>query len=313
MASQLTIVMYHYVRDLARTRFPEIKGRDVAEFRVQLEHIAAHYEVVTAEQVTAAVAGQETLPANACWLTFDDGYFDHYQHVLPLLLERGWQGSFYAPSQTVTDRKILDVNKIHFILAAASDTEPLIDDLKAFYDTHRAAGWDLAPWQQYWATYAHPNRWDTAEVIFLKRMLQRGLPERLRNDAADELFSRYVTADTDAFAAELYLDAHQLRAMHQLGMHLGSHGAAHYWLDALDPAAQAADIDESLAFLRTLGVDTTHWTMCYPYGAYDEHTLEILRDRNCMVATTVNPGVATIPGDPPLALDRLDTNDLPYR
>ena len=313
MSSHLTIVMYHYVRDLARTRFPGIKGRDLGEFRGQLEHIAANYEVVTAEQVMAAVAGQDTLPNNACWLIFENGYFDHYEHVLPLLLERGWQGSFYVPSQTVTDRKILDVNKIHFILAAASDTEPLIDDLKAFYDTHRGAGWDLSPWEEYWATYAHPNRWDTAEVIFVKRMLQKGLPEQLRNEAADELFRRYVTADTDAFAAELYLDTHQLRAMHQLGHHLGSHGAAHYWLDALDPSAQATDIDESLTFLRALGVDTTHWTMCYPQGAYNDVTLAILRERGCGAGFTNALGPARIPGDPPLELPTLDTNDLPTR
>jgi hypothetical protein len=28
----LTIVMYHYVRDLARTRYPGIKGRDLSSF-----------------------------------------------------------------------------------------------------------------------------------------------------------------------------------------------------------------------------------------------------------------------------------------
>ena len=311
--SELTIVMYHYVRDLARTRFPAIKGRDLAEFRFQLDHIASAYEVVTAEQVMAAVLGEEPLPPDACWLTFDDGYSDHYQHVLPLLLERGWQGSFYVPAKTVMERQILDVNKIHFTLASTDQPDRLVEEIEAFCADSRAAGEALPSFEEFWQRYAHANRWDTAAVIFVKRMLQKGLPEHLRHACADRLFRRYVTEDMDAFAAELYLDTHQLTMMRELGMHLGSHGYGHYWLDSLDAAGQAADIDASLTFLQGLGVDTERWTMCYPQGAYDDTTLQLLRERHCTAAFTNAPGPAPIPGSPPLELPTLDTNDLPVR
>ena len=74
----LTIVMYHYVRDLARSRYPSIKGRDVASFQFQLDHIARNYSVVTVAQILEALRGGRQLPDNAAWLTFDDGYLDHY-------------------------------------------------------------------------------------------------------------------------------------------------------------------------------------------------------------------------------------------
>jgi hypothetical protein len=83
--SELTIVMYHYVRDLARTRYPAIRGRDLPSFRRQLDYIARHHSVVTAEQVIAAMRGGQKLPDNSAWLTFDDGYCDHYSVVFPLL------------------------------------------------------------------------------------------------------------------------------------------------------------------------------------------------------------------------------------
>ena len=86
--------MYHYVRDLPRSRYPAIKGRDVGSFRRQLDYIGAHHTVVTAQQVVAAVKHGEPLAEDAVWLTFDDGYSDHYSVVFPLLHERGWQGSF---------------------------------------------------------------------------------------------------------------------------------------------------------------------------------------------------------------------------
>ena len=36
--SALTIVMYHYVRDLAGSRYPEIKGRTIEEFESEAFH-----------------------------------------------------------------------------------------------------------------------------------------------------------------------------------------------------------------------------------------------------------------------------------
>ncbi len=309
--TELTIVMYHYVRDLARSRFPRIKGRDLADFRGQLDYIGSAYEVVTAEQVMASVEGGEPLPPNACWLTFDDGYFDHYQHVLPLLVERGWQGSFYVPARTVVEREILDVNKVHFILASVDEPRRLVEEIESFCAEQRVLGTPVASFGEYWLAYGQANRWDPAEVIFVKRMLQKGLPEPSRSEFADRLFRRYVTEDVEAFAAELYMDRHQLQLMLELGMHLGSHGDAHVWLDSLDAAGQAAEIDASLRFLAGLGVDTTRWTMCYPYGDYDQTTLRLLQDRHCAVAMTSEPAVARLPGSPVLALERLDTNDLP--
>ena len=49
--SALQIVMYHYVRDLAKTRYPGIKGRRLSEFRAQLDYIEKHFTVVSVEQI----------------------------------------------------------------------------------------------------------------------------------------------------------------------------------------------------------------------------------------------------------------------
>lgn len=69
----LTIIVYHYVRDLERSRYPRIKGRRLSDFRGQLDHISRAFTVVNAEQIVAALKGFAELPDNAAWLTFDDG------------------------------------------------------------------------------------------------------------------------------------------------------------------------------------------------------------------------------------------------
>jgi len=306
----LTIVTYHYVRDLARTRYPAIKGRDLASFRRQLDYIGTHHTVVTAQQVIAAVKHGEPLAEDAAWLTFDDAYSDHYSVVFPLLHERGWQGSFFPPSRTVRYGELLDVNRIHFILAATPKHASIIDIIRDFIDGHQKCE-SVRPFSQYWSELAHPSRMDSAEIIFIKRVLQHGLPEDLRAELARNLFDRFVGVDSAAFAAELYMSREQLTTMIRCGMYVGSHGAGHYWFDRLDPASQTKEIDESLEFLRSLGAPTNDWVMCYPYGAYNDTLLPLLRERGCRIGLTTKVAVAQLDVDDPLALPRLDTNDLP--
>jgi len=121
---KLTIVMYHYVRPLALTRFPKIKGLDLPLFEEQLGYLAKHYSLISMEDLIDAIENRCQLPPRPALLTFDDGYLDHYAYVFPRLAERNLHGAFFPVSCAALDRKILDVNKIHFTLA--SDVDPKI-------------------------------------------------------------------------------------------------------------------------------------------------------------------------------------------
>src|SRR6266540_6904169 len=107
----LTIVMYHYVRDSAL-----VHARTTAELEAQLDHIVSAYEVVGCEDVRRG-----DLPDNACLLTFDDGLVEHAETVAPALARRGLAGCFCPPGLPLLERRVLDVQKSQFVLAAARD------------------------------------------------------------------------------------------------------------------------------------------------------------------------------------------------
>jgi len=302
--------MYHYVRDLSRSRYPGIKARTLSDFKGQLDYIAKHFTVVTVDEIITAITGGSPLPSNAAWLTFDDGYIDHYTNVFPLLNERGWQGSFFPPANTVLRGELLDVNKIHFILASQPNSKLLIDAIRLFLLNVHSAKLHK-DFDSYWGELAHPDRFDTAEVVFIKRMLQRDLPESLRNELTDHLFHHFVKIDPVAFASEVYMSVDQLKTMIRAGMYVGSHGAKHYWLDRLSPQDQAADIDDSLNFLESLGAPTNNWIMCYPYGAYNDALVQFLTSRGCAIGLTTEVAPANLGSHHRLRLPRLDTNDFP--
>lgn len=56
-ADKLTVVMYHYVRDLQNSRYPQIKGCDVLLFKEQIKFLQKYYNFVTVEQVINAYWG----------------------------------------------------------------------------------------------------------------------------------------------------------------------------------------------------------------------------------------------------------------
>src|ERR1017187_5210893 len=179
MNRRVTIVMYHYIRDLKRSRFPAIKGLSVDRFCRQLEYIQAHYTPISVEKVVVALESREDLPPNPILLTFDDGYSDHFANVFPLLDARGIQGCFFPPAQAVLEHTVLDVNKIHFVLAAVSDAGKLLDKVLSSLAEFRSEH-GLKSREEYLGAVSEKHRYDTREVTVLKRLLQRELPEPVR-------------------------------------------------------------------------------------------------------------------------------------
>jgi len=308
----LTIIMYHYVRDLPRTPYPRIKGLTTEKFDGQLDYVQKHYITCTLRQVVAAVRGEGQLPARACLLTFDDGFTDHYQTVLPRLLQRGITGSFYPPAQVVEERRLLDVHKLQFILACADDINRLIADAFRLLAAYRS-DWEIPDEQTLRSKYSGQSRFDPPEVVFLKRLLQHGLPEHVRTEIIAALFAANVSWDERSFADELYLDVAQLRQMVAEGMEIGGHGWTHRWLEHLPREEQAEEIRRTLSFLaKVYGHAPADWTMCYPYGSYDATTLKLLSAKGCKLGLTTRVAVNDTLSIP-LELARLDTNDLPFR
>jgi peptidoglycan/xylan/chitin deacetylase (PgdA/CDA1 family) len=305
----VAIVMYHYVRPIADSPWPGVKGREVEEFRGQLAWLRRHRTPVSMEDVVAAATAGAELPPDAALLTFDDGLRDHHAHVLPALVEAGVPAAFFPPSGPLTEPRVLDVHRIQFVLAAGADPDVLADELDAAIAA-RGLG-DVTVLRE---RFAHPSRWDPAETVYVKRVLQRGLPAAARRELTGDLFARFVAADEAGFAAELYCGPAELRELVEAGMHLGSHTHSHGWLTDLDADGVRDELTRSLAPLREAGVDTTAgWTLSYPYGGHDDTTVAVARELGCTVAVTIEVREAVPGADDALRLPRLNTNDLPLR
>ena len=302
--------MYHYVRDLEHSRYPGIKGLTVDDFRGQLDFLSTHYRFITVDELLVTLASPEKqITGHPVLLTFDDGYLDHFVNVFPVLDEKKIQGCFFPPAKPIQEHLVLDVNKIHFILAAA-DIQEIVRNLLSMLDSARDE-YELESNDRYYQLYAHPSRFDIPDVAFVKTILQKILPQPCRKQITDALFRKFVASDEGAFSQDLYMSIDQIKCMQRSGMYIGSHGFSHLWMDTISEQEQQLEIEGSIKFLGELGCDPDSWSFNYPYGAYDNSTVSLLRGRSCRFGLTTKVGIADLSSENSLTLPRLDTNDLP--
>jgi peptidoglycan/xylan/chitin deacetylase (PgdA/CDA1 family) len=303
-AGSCLVVMYHYVRDSRATPFPDIRALTPDLFRQQLDWLQAHYTVVTLADLEAALGGQAALPPNAALLTFDDGFVDHFDTACPMLVERGFTGTFFLSQDACgSPPRLLNVHKTQFLLARLGAAEFLRAVLveaglaRASSDGPGVFGADS---------------WEQGDDRAVKHLLNYQLPFADADRILNALFVRHV-GDAPAFARSLYLDAAMIREMARHGMTFGFHTRSHRMLSRLTAAEQRAEVTDGVAWIRELTAQPTV-PFCYPWGGrqtYTDETLDILRDVGYSVAFNTERRRLRVAVDGRFELPRLDTRDLP--
>ena len=225
-------------------------------------------------------------------MSFDDGYLDHFKYVYPELMSRGAVGSFFIPTEAIFERKLRDVNKIHLILAANSNTTQLVDQIRVLFDTNSCGAVLGRSFSELRSEYSVANLTNDRDTRFVKLLLQEVLPKRLRKMVLDELFSEYIKRGESAIVDELYMNPDQIKSMHENGMNIGSHGHGHSRFEFMSYESQMIDIDLSLKYFRSIGIDDANVVFCYPYGSFNAETKAILSSYGCLAAISTKLGIA---------------------
>jgi len=305
----VTIVMYHFVRPAPFGGLSKFAALDVSAFREQLRYVKRYYSPIRLADVVSAANDGQALPPRPIVLTFDDGYRDHVDNVFPLLVDHGIPATFFPVRAALVDRRVLDTNKVHFILAAAPDPATIVSAIdRAIENSRETTGGTVEAYRARWWA---PSRFDGPDIVYVKRMLQHGLPDEIRRPLVASLFQQYVTSDEAAFAAGLYLTVTDARMMLAAGMEFGGHGDRHIPLPALGAEDQAREIDGAVDLLRAIGVTAGPFAYSYVKGEYDATSVKLLRSRGCAIAVTTREDLARPGIDDVLTLPRIDTNRLP--
>jgi peptidoglycan/xylan/chitin deacetylase (PgdA/CDA1 family) len=269
----LTVMMYHYVRDPddAAEAGSRIAGLPLERFTAQVDELAARHTIVNWPTVRSALRGESALPPNACLLTFDDGLCDHYLNVFPVLRSRGLSGLFFMLARRPGEGLPLPF-KLHYLQAALG------------YERLREMVWQALDSRQreicLRAEPGYPKRWGPDGMF--KTVLQRDLSAEIE-PLLSRLFASEIGSEAQ-MAARLFVSQEQAREMAAGGMHCGGHSRTHPWFDWISPEPLAGEIAASAEWLAE--VDPGPWAFAYPYGGLNPAAHALFTAQNFAAAFT---------------------------
>ena len=269
----LRVVMYHYVRDLARSPFPKLKGMLLEDFRAQVSELAAQFEMASLESAMDFLSGEYRPRRDLCLLTFDDGLKEHFTDVTPILHEKRIRGVFFVITGCLEEKKVAAVHMNHFLLASM-EFEEYAD---AFFRKVVSMCPDaFAPLNVDASRAAQTYPWDTPEVARFKYLFNFGMDSDLRDRAVRELFTQQIS-DEATFAESLYITWDEARKMQKAGMAIGGHTHQHKPLSNISPRELDSDLETCHRLLHQNVAPQAVWAFSYPYGKKDSFHLRSVR------------------------------------
>lgn len=259
---ELHIVMYHYVRDLPRTRYPRIRGLLVDQFRHQVEFLRTNFEMATLESALRFLGGYYTPSRDLCLLTFDDGLREHFTEVLPILAKYRIQGLFGVITGCVEERRVAPVHMSHFLAAQFGD-EVYAREFDTAYTFLYSSSLQSFRVDRENAQRSYPL--DEPDVAVFKWLINFQLPEQRRDETIRRLFVRHCGPEC-AFAQDLYMSWPEIRMLQAAGMLISGHSHRHRPLSVLTPDELDRDIKTSAGLLRQRTAHQDLWPFSYPYG-----------------------------------------------
>jgi peptidoglycan/xylan/chitin deacetylase (PgdA/CDA1 family) len=269
-----------------------------AAFDSQMSALARRFRIVTIDQVREFAAEGRRLPRWSVAVTFDDGFADNHDVVMPILNRYGIPATFYI-----------------MVNAVETGTPPWYVRLNFAFNTTTVAAWK------------HPENgraFDIASAAGKKEALNTAwdLGAARSGAAQDQLIHQIEESlQVQALAASsgLMMNWDQVRALKKAGHIIGGHTLSHPNLAQVSEGEARSEIKGCKERLEEkMGEPIQHFS--YPHPALNPHwseqTLQITREAGFRSAVLTTPG-AILSGDQPLSLKRLaagkDSDQLMWR
>ena len=304
--NNIHIVMYHYVRNIKKSKYPNLKGLEFSDFRKQIFYLKKNFNILSNNQFIEILNSRKIPKKKSILLTFDDGYRDHFEYVFPFLKKQDVSAVFYPPIMCVRNKAVLDVNKIHFILAKEENRDKILDLIFLYVKKIL----NKNPQQIGIEKINLLSRYDDKKTILIKRLLQHHLPLPYRKKIVDKIFKHIVNYSEEEFSKILYMNKNNIQELYKNNFSIGSHGYNHFWWEKINKNEQEMEIKKSINYFKKIKVFDKNFSVCYPYGSYNLQTLNLLKKYKIKFALTTRVGSINKRNIKKVyELPRFDTND----
>ena len=298
--------MYHYVRPKNFSNI-QLNSLDSNMFEKQIRFLKNKSNIITNLDFEEMLKTKKVPRKSCTLLTFDDGYVDHYKFVLPILLKYKIKGNFYIPQDIIERKKILTVNKIHYILSKSQNKKKLLHTINDILFKKFKKKLEDFKIDKILLT----SRFDTKETTLIKKLLQYYLPKKIRIFIVNHLFIKIFGNTEEELSKKLYMNSKNIQDLLNNDMTIGIHGKTHSHLSKMNYIDQEKEIKSSINFLNKFKLKKKNFSICYPYGSYNNETLKIAKKNDLAFGLTTTVGFINKDNlKKKLELPRFNANDL---
>lgn len=299
----MKILMYHYIKDEKKDKFKNLKTLKIEDFEYQLKILKKKFNVLAPSEIKFIIKNKLKFSSKDFWLTFDDGYIDHYKNVFPLLEKYHFKGSFFPSVNILRYNKLMDVNVIQLILSKNINPNNILKDIENLIKNYK---YDL---NYYLKKISYNNRFDNLKIIQVKHLLQYLLPQNIRLKSINYLQKKYLNTKKNNFYKNFYMKFDHLIKLKKSGHEIGMHGFNHTRLNQLSKEKLTKEILDTIKFWKKNNIINKDFTFCYPFGEYNKDAINLLKKSGCLIGLTTKPSSVKLKDYKPLEMPRYDTND----
>lgn len=239
---RVIVFNYHRIRPDTpgfRTDFDDgVYGPTASEFERQVAWLKHNTLVLSEGELIALAQSQQSLPAMASAITFDDGYRDNYDLAYPILKRLGAPAIFFIP----TNRRLGWWDIIAYLVKKTSRV----------------------------TIQSVPREQAIPHLLRRMKLEPHEKTANLLSELADECGIALPTGTTELMTWD------QIREVSRNGIAIGSHTHSHRVLATIAPKEQREEMQQSKAILeRELGMPVR--SISYPVGNYQHFTPESQR------------------------------------
>ena len=228
--------------------FPALRPE---RFDAQLAYLARTYEIISLETLLECFETGQPVPERSVVLTFDDGFYDNYEHALPILEKHRAPATVFVVTDSLETGDVPWPQRLGHLLQHAPEAR-LHDDLVG-------GEMPLATEAERRAVYG-----TLLETI-------KSFPLERRLAALDRLG---VKLKTPRYEGGM-IDWEIAREMTARGVSIGAHTVTHPWLARIPKAEARREMEGSRDAVRQrLSVDRP--TFCFPGGSVNRDLLALV-------------------------------------
>jgi len=293
--SRLLILCYHGVSLEDEHEWAGALYMSPAKFRSRMEAIKRHHCTVLPLQKALELLRLHKLPPRSVALTFDDGTYDFYKTVCPILKEYGYPATVYLTTYWMTLQLPVVPGTWSYMLWKGRNS--VIDGSSLL---HEAVTFDL--------------RTPRGRAKALEQMLARAESQNLvgeQRDAMSGQLADLIGFDYQEFYSKRIIQLlrpEEVKAVASPSISVQLH--THHHCIETNQEGYMYELEENRRQINgILGSNPTHF--CYPGGNHKPEHIRWLREAGIVSATTCDPGIVAVSANPLLLPRLIDTSFLP--